>query len=44
MVTDSETFYMSILGLLEDPEEREEVNGLLTWWNRQVSIICVSIQ
>jgi hypothetical protein len=33
--TDSEAFYNSILDLLEDPEEREEVDTLLQWWNRQ---------
>jgi hypothetical protein len=32
--TDSETFYTSILDLLEDPEETEEVDELLAWWNR----------
>ena len=35
-VTDSERFYNSILELLEDPEERDEVNQLMTWWNRYV--------
>ncbi|KAG1848781.1 hypothetical protein C8R48DRAFT_778721 [Suillus tomentosus] len=34
--TDSETFYHSLLDLLEDPEECQEVDELLTWWNRQV--------
>ncbi|KAG2752732.1 hypothetical protein P692DRAFT_201838219 [Suillus brevipes Sb2] len=34
--TDSETFYYSLLDLLEDPEECQEVNELLMWWNRQV--------
>lgn len=34
LVTDSETFYKSILGLLEDPEEKAEVDALLIWWNR----------
>jgi hypothetical protein len=33
-VTDSETFYSSILELLEDPDERSEVTELLMWWNR----------
>jgi hypothetical protein len=33
-VTDSERFYNSILELLEDPDERDEVDQLLTWWNR----------
>lgn len=32
--TDSETFYHSLLDLLEDPEESKEVDELLTWWNR----------
>ncbi|KAG1887687.1 hypothetical protein F4604DRAFT_1877518 [Suillus subluteus] len=34
--TDSETFYHSLLDLLEDPEECKEVDELLTWWNHQV--------
>ncbi|KAG1817177.1 uncharacterized protein BJ212DRAFT_1270676 [Suillus subaureus] len=33
---DSETFYHSLLDLLEDPEESKEVDELLTWWNHQV--------
>jgi len=32
MVTDSENFYHSILDLLEDPDECEEVVELMTWW------------
>jgi hypothetical protein len=32
-VTDSERFYNSILDFLEDPDKKEEVNELLTWWN-----------
>ncbi|KAG1751524.1 uncharacterized protein EDB91DRAFT_1234866 [Suillus paluster] len=35
--TDSETFYHSLLDLLEDPEESKEVDELLTWWNRDPS-------
>ncbi|KAG2744375.1 hypothetical protein P692DRAFT_20744671 [Suillus brevipes Sb2] len=35
-VTDSETFYHSLLDLLEDPDELGEVTGLLLWWNRQI--------
>lgn len=35
-VTDSETFYNSILDFLEESDEQEEVNHLLTWWNRYV--------
>ncbi|KAG1860338.1 hypothetical protein F4604DRAFT_1930222 [Suillus subluteus] len=34
--TDSETFYHSLLDLLEDPEECREVDELLIWWNCQV--------
>ncbi|KAH6866052.1 hypothetical protein BKA70DRAFT_1135013 [Coprinopsis sp. MPI-PUGE-AT-0042] len=33
-VTDSETFYNSMIDLLEDPEEQAEVRLLLAWWNR----------
>jgi hypothetical protein len=33
-VTDSETFYSSILDVFDDPEEQEEVKDLLSWWNR----------
>jgi hypothetical protein len=32
--TDSETFYNSILDLLRDVQEKEEVQDLLNWWNR----------
>jgi hypothetical protein len=35
-VTDSETFYNSVLDLFEDVEERKEVNDLQIWWNRCV--------
>ncbi|KAG1895781.1 uncharacterized protein F5891DRAFT_1130493 [Suillus fuscotomentosus] len=35
-VTDSEIFYHSILDLLDDPDEDEEVTDLLTWWTRRV--------
>jgi hypothetical protein len=34
LITDSERFYNSILELLEDPEERDEVDQLMVWWNR----------
>ncbi|KAH6893813.1 hypothetical protein BKA70DRAFT_1118743, partial [Coprinopsis sp. MPI-PUGE-AT-0042] len=30
---DSETFYNSLLEFLEDPEEQEEAEALLDWWN-----------
>jgi hypothetical protein len=32
--TDSETFYTSVLELLEDPEEQDEVKSLMLWWNQ----------
>ncbi|KAG1898357.1 uncharacterized protein F5891DRAFT_1129538 [Suillus fuscotomentosus] len=35
-VMDLEKFYHSILDLLEDPDEIEEVNDLMTWWTRWV--------
>jgi hypothetical protein len=38
MVTDSERFYSSILDLFEDIDEQEDVNALLIWWNRFVSL------
>ncbi|KAG1882190.1 hypothetical protein F4604DRAFT_1921918 [Suillus subluteus] len=34
--TDSETFYHSLLDLMEDPDEKGEVIDLLVWWNRQI--------
>ncbi|KAG1758762.1 hypothetical protein EDD22DRAFT_956575 [Suillus occidentalis] len=34
--TDSETFYHSLLDVLEDPDESKEVDELLMWWNCQV--------
>jgi len=33
LATDSERFYNSILGLLDDPDEKGEVNQLMVWWN-----------
>ncbi|KIJ12184.1 hypothetical protein PAXINDRAFT_83251, partial [Paxillus involutus ATCC 200175] len=33
LITDSERFYNSILELLEDPDERDEVEQLMVWWN-----------
>ncbi|KAG2053100.1 hypothetical protein BDR06DRAFT_982904 [Suillus hirtellus] len=35
-VTDSERFYNSILDIFEDPDEKQEVNDLTVWWNRQI--------
>ena len=37
-VTDSEKFYNSVVELFDDPEELEEINELLAWWNRYVGI------
>jgi hypothetical protein len=34
LVTDSERFYNTILELLDDPEEHDEVDQLMVWWNR----------
>jgi len=31
--TDSEGFYNSILDFLDDPDEKDDVHGLLDWWN-----------
>ena len=33
-IMDSEQFYNSLLELFEDPDEKQEVNELLVWWNR----------
>lgn len=33
-VTDSERFYNSILELFDDSDEKDEVDELLTWWNK----------
>lgn len=32
--TDSETFYTSVIELLEDPQEQDEVRPLMLWWNQ----------
>ena len=40
LTTDSERFYNSILELLEDLDEKDEVDQLMGWWNRYV-IICI---
>ncbi|KAG1749185.1 hypothetical protein EDD22DRAFT_981850 [Suillus occidentalis] len=36
MIMDSENFYLSILDLLEDPDESQEVTNLMMWWMRQI--------
>lgn len=36
LTTDSERFYNSVLEILYDAEEKEEVDELLLWWNRQI--------
>ena len=41
LITDSEHFYTSILDLLDDPDEKDEVDQLLMWWNRYVLIMNV---
>ncbi|KAH6907226.1 hypothetical protein BKA70DRAFT_1086095, partial [Coprinopsis sp. MPI-PUGE-AT-0042] len=33
MTTDSEGFYNSLMTLLEDPEEHDEVKRLMVWWD-----------
>ena len=38
LATDSERFYNSILELLEDLDEKDEVEQLMGWWNRCVVI------
>jgi hypothetical protein len=35
---DSLGFYSSIMNFLEDPEEEEEVNNLLRFWNQYVLV------
>ncbi|KAG2052982.1 hypothetical protein BDR06DRAFT_982939 [Suillus hirtellus] len=35
-VTDSENFYHTILDLLDDPDEIQEVTDLMTWWTHWV--------
>ncbi|KAF8835105.1 hypothetical protein BDN67DRAFT_1015840 [Paxillus ammoniavirescens] len=36
LVTDSECFYNSIMELLNDADEKDEFDQLLSWWNQQV--------
>ncbi|KAI6012333.1 hypothetical protein EDC04DRAFT_2579831 [Pisolithus marmoratus] len=38
LVIDSEWFYNSILELLEDPNETDEVDQLMGWWNRYAAV------
>lgn len=33
-ITDTELFYNSLLNLLDDADESNEVDELLGWWNR----------
>jgi hypothetical protein len=33
-ITGAEPFYNSVLDLLEDVDEQEEVQNLLLWWNQ----------
>ena len=40
LAMDSERFYNSILELLEDPDEKDEVDQLMGWWNWCV-VICI---
>ena len=35
-MSDSERFYDSTLEILEDPEEQQEVQALMKWWNMWV--------
>ncbi|KIM57894.1 hypothetical protein SCLCIDRAFT_129447, partial [Scleroderma citrinum Foug A] len=35
-VTNSEQFYNSLFELFKDLDEKQEVNELLVWWNRQI--------
>jgi len=36
LLTDSKCFYTSIIELLDDPDEKDEVDELLAWWNQYV--------
>ncbi|RDB14922.1 hypothetical protein Hypma_016219 [Hypsizygus marmoreus] len=38
-VTDSENFYFSLLDVLEDIDEKPNVDELVKWWNRLVSFL-----
>ena len=41
-MTDSERFYNTVLDLFDLTDEREEINDLLTWWNRYVTMLDTS--
>ena len=41
LITNSERFYTSILDLLDDTDEKDEVELLLMWWNGYVFIVNV---
>ncbi|KAI6017489.1 hypothetical protein EDC04DRAFT_2576705 [Pisolithus marmoratus] len=36
LITDSEQFYSSIMELLDNSNKSNEVDQLITWWNRQI--------
>jgi hypothetical protein len=42
--TDSERFYNSVLNLLEDVDEQEEVNDLISWWNRYIAFAFICLK
>ncbi|KIM61427.1 hypothetical protein SCLCIDRAFT_25912 [Scleroderma citrinum Foug A] len=44
LITDSEHFYTSILDLLSDLDEKDEVDQLLMWWNRQIFLLYVDLE
>ncbi|KIM60075.1 hypothetical protein SCLCIDRAFT_26865 [Scleroderma citrinum Foug A] len=44
LITDSECFYTSILDLLGDPDEKDEVDQLLMWWNRQIFLLYADLE
>ena len=43
LMTDSEKFYNSIVDLLEDPEELNEVRLLMSWWNQYVNLVLFTV-
>ena len=44
LVMDSERFYNSILELLEDPDEKDEVDQKIGWWNQCVVLFIFDIE